>query len=68
MSQAAAQPKVHIAVASDPRAANVLTTEAVSLLAEVHARFEPTRQALLAERKQFQARIDAGRVWLPAAP
>jgi len=60
MSQAAAQPKVHIEVASDPRAASVLTADALALLGEVHARFEAARQGLLATRKQFQARIDAG--------
>ncbi|OPZ13066.1 MAG: Malate synthase A [Alphaproteobacteria bacterium ADurb.BinA280] len=60
MSQAAAQPKVHIEVASDPRAASVLTADALALLGEVHARFEAARQGLLAARKQFQARIDAG--------
>ena len=44
MSQAAAQPKVHIEVASDPRAASVLTADALALLGEVHARFEAARQ------------------------
>jgi malate synthase len=39
---------------------SVLTPEALLLLAELHRRFEPTRQKLLAARRDRQARFDAG--------
>jgi malate synthase len=38
----------------------VLTPAALNLLAELHRRFEPTRQKLLAARRERQARFDAG--------
>ena len=38
----------------------VLTAPALNLLAELHRRFEPTRQKLLAARRERQARFDAG--------
>ena len=38
----------------------LLTGSAQSLLVELHRRFEPRRQALLAERAKLQARWDAG--------
>ncbi|HET6602892.1 MAG TPA: malate synthase A [Xanthomonadaceae bacterium] len=38
----------------------VLDAAAQALLAELHQRFEPARQRLLAARRQRQARIDAG--------
>ena len=38
----------------------LLTGPAQSLLVELHRRFEPRRQALLAERAKLQARWDAG--------
>jgi malate synthase len=38
----------------------VLTPEALLLLAELHRRFEPVRQKLLASRRERQARFDAG--------
>jgi malate synthase len=41
-------------------AESVLTPDALQLLAELHRRFEPTRQALLAARQARQARFDAG--------
>jgi malate synthase len=39
---------------------NILTPPATEFLLALHTRFEPTRQALLAERKKRQARFDAG--------
>jgi malate synthase len=39
---------------------SVLTPAALTLLAELHRRFEPTRQQLLAARRARQARFDAG--------
>jgi malate synthase len=38
----------------------VLTPEALLLLADLHRRFEPARQTLLAARRERQARFDAG--------
>jgi malate synthase len=38
----------------------VLTPAALTLLAELHRRFEPTRQQLLGARRARQARFDAG--------
>jgi malate synthase len=38
----------------------VLTAPALNLLAELHRRFEPARQKLLAARRERQARFDAG--------
>jgi malate synthase len=38
----------------------VLTAPALNLLADLHRRFEPTRQKLLAARRERQARFDAG--------
>ena len=38
----------------------VLTDAALALLAELHRRFEPARQRLLAARRERQAAIDAG--------
>ncbi len=43
-----------------PHQAGVLTDAALSLLGELHRRFEPTRQRLLAARHERQARFDAG--------
>jgi malate synthase len=59
MSAAPASPIVVQAAATPARAA-VLTPAALDLLAELHRRFEPTRQALLAARRERQARFDAG--------
>ena len=39
---------------------SVLTPQAIEFLLALHMRFEPTRQSLLEERKQRQARLDAG--------
>jgi malate synthase len=43
-----------------PRAAEVLTPDALALLADLHALFEPQRQERLAARGKAQARFDAG--------
>ncbi len=43
-----------------PRAAEVLTPEALSLLADLHALFEPQRQERLAARRKAQERFDHG--------
>ena len=38
----------------------ILTAQATEFLVALHTRFEPLRQSLLEERKQRQARLDAG--------
>ncbi len=38
----------------------VLTPEALSFLADLHRKFNPTRRKLLKRRNEFQARLDAG--------
>ena len=43
-----------------PAQREILAPEALALLADLHRRFEPRRQALLAERARMQARYDAG--------
>jgi malate synthase len=43
-----------------PHYADVLTAEALAFLAELHRKFEPRRQELLAARKARQLRYDAG--------
>jgi len=40
--------------------ARILTTDALAFVAELHRRFEPTRQELLTARIQRQAKIDKG--------
>jgi malate synthase len=42
------------------RAAEVLTPEALSFVADLHRQFDPTRRRLLDERLRRQERIDAG--------
>jgi malate synthase len=44
----------------DARYAEILTPEALGLVAQLHRAFEPRRQALLAARVERQARLDAG--------
>ena len=39
---------------------SILTPQAIEFLLALHTRFEPVRQSLLEERKQRQARLDAG--------
>src|SRR5581483_10021970 len=41
-------------------AARILTPDALAFLGELHARFGPTRERLLAARAERQARLDAG--------
>ncbi|HET7931820.1 MAG TPA: malate synthase A, partial [Rhodanobacteraceae bacterium] len=43
-----------------PQHGGLLNEPALDLLADLHRRFEPRRQALLAEREALQARYDAG--------
>ncbi|MEA3136623.1 MAG: malate synthase, partial [Thermoplasmata archaeon] len=43
-----------------PRAAEVLTADALALLADMHALFEPQRQDRLAARRKAQERFDRG--------
>ena len=43
-----------------PQHASILNNDALKFLAEVHRKFEPTRQQLLKARKQRQAKIDRG--------
>lgn len=48
-------------VAPHPLSDEVITEDAASFLLDLHQRFEPSRQALLAERVGRQADIDEGR-------
>jgi malate synthase len=57
---ALAKPKVEIRAPAHPRAAEVLTPEALAFLAELHRRFDGRRRELLAARQARQARFDAG--------
>ncbi len=49
-----------IAAPVDGRYAEILTPEALALLAEIHRAFDPRRHELLERRKQRQAELDAG--------
>jgi len=53
-----------IRIAGSPTDAqpSILTPPATEFLLALHTRFEPTRQALLEERRKRQARFDAGRL------
>ncbi len=53
-------PTTEIAGDLSPAHAAILTPDARALLADLHRRFEPRRQALLARREALQARFDAG--------
>jgi malate synthase len=46
--------------AAHPEVAHLLTPAALALLADLHRRFEPVRQARLAARRERQAYFDAG--------
>ncbi len=59
-ASAAAAPFVRVSAALNASQASVLSADALALLADLHRRFEPTRQALLAARATRQARFDAG--------
>ena len=47
---------------NDENFQEILTDEAVAFLVELHRRFEPTRQELLAHRLEVQGRLDQGEV------
>src|SRR5688500_8434127 len=49
-----------VTVPRDPATAEVLTPAALAFLGRLHEQFEPARQALLARRRERQARLDAG--------
>ena len=57
---ASAAPFVRVTATMTAAQATVLTADALALLADLHRRFEPTRQALLAARKARQARFGDG--------
>ncbi|MHB1260805.1 MAG: malate synthase A [Thermoplasmatota archaeon] len=54
------QQTARVTAPPSPRAAEVLTSEALSLLADLHALFEPQRQERLAARRKAQERFDHG--------
>jgi malate synthase len=51
---------VELAGPATPRADEVLTREALAFVADLHQRFDPTRQRLLGARRDRQRRFDAG--------
>ncbi len=55
-----AHPPASVGVPLTAAMAEILTPAALAFLGELHARFEPTRQQLLAARRERQARFDAG--------
>lgn len=57
-------PPAGLQIAASPIAGadTVLSAEVLALLAELHQRFEPRRQALLAARRERQAAFDAGQL------
>lgn len=55
-----AERTVEVAAGGHPRAAEVLSPDALLLLGELHRRFDSRRRALLAERLVKQAGYDAG--------
>ena len=59
-ASATAAPFVRVSASLSATQATVLTADALALLADLHRRFEPTRQSLLAARRERQARFDAG--------
>ena len=54
------QQTARVTAPPSPRAAEVLTPEALALLADLHALFEPQRRERLAARRKAQERFDAG--------
>lgn len=60
MSAVLDRPRALAASSTVERAAGVLTADALDLVAELHARFDARRRALLEERLERQARYDAG--------
>jgi malate synthase len=57
---AEATPTLELTAPAFPGQEDLLTPAALALLAELHARFEPARQARLQARRERQARFDAG--------
>src|SRR5258705_8758131 len=51
-----------VAAPATPRSAEVLTSDALALLADLHGLFEPQRKERLAARRVAQARFEAGEV------
>jgi malate synthase len=51
---------IEVATTALPHADEVLTREALAFVADLHQRFNPVRQRLLAARRDRQARFDAG--------
>ena len=60
MSEAAIDSGSEILGARKGRAAEVLTSEAIDFIADLHRRFDPRRRELLAKRVERQKRFDAG--------
>ncbi|MBW0143903.1 malate synthase A [Sphingomicrobium clamense] len=60
MSAVLERPRAIAAASTVERADHVLTHEALDLVAELHARFDERRKALIAARAERQARYDAG--------
>ncbi len=54
------RPSVEVAHSDHPRAGEILTPAALSLLGEIHRRFDQRRRDLLAARLVVQARYDSG--------
>jgi malate synthase len=54
------QQSARVSAPPSPRAADVLTSETLALLADLHALFEPQRRERLAARRTAQERFDAG--------
>lgn len=60
MSRASGSAVAHAEAAHAPHAAEVLTSDALAFLAELHDRFDARRRELLDARAAAQARFDAG--------
>ena len=54
------RPRIAAEPSSVAGAADILTADALDFLADLHAQFEPRRQALLAARRERQLSYDAG--------
>jgi malate synthase len=57
-----AERRPEVTVCRHPRAREVLSEDALGFLATLHRHFDARRRALLAERMERQARLDAGEV------
>ena len=53
---------IHISAPTSPAFAQILTSEALALVAKLHRKFEPRRQELLARRAARQKEFDAGKL------